>query len=123
MVKKSNNKNLSVKEFYAKIKALEENKNVIFEVQVTNQFKKSVNLSYFRNFDLHLLFEIVEILAQDKTLPEKNFAHKLKGQYVGIWECHIKPDWVLMWQKDKDSLILLLLNTATHSDFMDKRKK
>jgi len=123
MAKKSNNKNLSVKDFFAKIKALEENEDVIFEVQVTNQFKKSVDLSYRRNFDLQLLFEIVEFLAQDKTLPEKNDAHKLKGQYSGIWECHIKPDWLLMWQEDKDTLILLLLNTATHSDFMGKRKK
>jgi len=118
MAKKTNNKKLTVKDFFANIKALEENENVVFELQVTNQFKKSINLSYRRNFDLQLLFEIVEVLAQDKTLPEKNYAHKLKGQYVGIWECHIKPDWLLMWQEDKDSLILLLLNTATHSDFM-----
>ena len=122
MAKNTNNKNLSVKDFFAKIKALEENENVIFELQITNQFKKSVNLSYRRNFDLQLLFEIVEFLAQDKTLPEKNCAHKLKGQYIGIWECHIKPDWILMWQEDKDTLILLLLNTATHSDFIGKRK-
>jgi len=123
MAKKSSNKNLSVKYFFAKIKALEENEEVVFELQVTNQFKKSINLSYRRNLDLQLLFEIVEFLAQDKPLPEKHCAHKLKGQYVGIWECHIKPDWLLMWQEDRDTLILLLLNTATHSDFMGKRKK
>ena len=123
MAKKSSNKNLTVKDFFAKIKALEENPDVIFELQVTNQFKKSVNLSYRRNFDLKLLFEIVELLSQDKSLPEKNYAHKLQGQYIGIWECHIKPDWLLMWQEDRNRLILLLLNTATHSDFMGKRKK
>jgi len=123
MAKKSSNKNLSVKDFFDKIKALEDNEDVIFELQVTNQFKKSINLSYRRNFDLQLLYEIVEFLAQDKPLPEKNYAHKLKGQYIGIWECHIKPDWLLMWQEDRDKLILLLLNTATHSDFMGKRKK
>ena len=122
MAKKSSNKNLSVKDFFDKINALEENEDVIFELQVTNQFKKSINLSYRRNFDLQLLYEIVAFLAQDKPLPEKNCAYKLKGQYSGIWECHIKPDWLLMWQEDRDTLILLLLNTATHSDFMDKRK-
>jgi len=47
---------------------------------------------------------------------------KLKGQYVGVWECHIKPDWLLLWQEDRDKLILLLLITATHSDFMGKQK-
>ena len=123
MAKKSSNKNLSVKDFFDKIKALEDNEDVIFELQVTNQFKKSINLSYRRNFDLHLLYEIVEFLAQDKPLPEKNYAHKLKGQYIGIWECHIKTDWLLMWQEDRDKLILLLLNTATHSDFLGKQKK
>jgi len=92
-------------------------------LQVTNQFKKSIDLSYARNFNLQFLFEVVELLAQDKPLPEKNYAHILKGQYIGIWECHIKPDWLLMWQENRDKLILLLLNTATHSDFMGKRKK
>ena len=82
MAEKSSNKNLSVKDFFAKIKALEENEEVIFELQVTNQFKKSIDLSYRRNCDLRLLYEIVEFLAQDKPLPEKNCAHKLKGQYV-----------------------------------------
>jgi len=123
MEKNSENKNLTVKDFFTKIKALEENQDVIFELQVTNQFKKSINLSYARNFDLQLLFEVIELLAQDKSLPEKNYAHKLKGQYIGIWECHIKPDWLLMWQEERDKLILLLLNTATHLDFMGKLKK
>ena len=123
MAKKTGNKSLTAKDFFAKIKALEDNKGVIFELQVTNQFKKSVDLSYARNFDLQLLFEVIELLAQDKPLPKKNYAHKLKGEYIGIWECHIKPDWLLMWQEYRDKLILLLLNTATHSDFMGKRKK
>jgi len=122
MAKKTGNKNLTVKDFFAKIKELEENQDVIFELQVTNKFKKSVDLSYTRNLDLHLLFEVIQLLAQDKPLPEKNYAHKLKGQYSGIWECHIKPDWLLMWQEQRDKLILLLLNTATHSDFIGKRK-
>ena len=73
------NKSLSVKDFFDKIKALEENQNVIFEVQVTNQFKKSVSLFYARNFNLQLLFDVIELLAQDKPLPEKNCAHTLKG--------------------------------------------
>jgi mRNA interferase YafQ len=122
MAKETGNKNLTVKDFFAKIKALEDNPDVIFELQVTNKFKKSVDLSFARNLDLQLLFEVIELLSQDKPLPEKNYAHKLKGQYIGIWECHIKPDWLLMWQEERDKLILLLLNTATHSDFIGKRK-
>ena len=114
---------MTAKILFEKLKSLEDNPDIIFEVQVTNQFKKSIDLSYARNFDLQLLLEVIELLAQDKPLPSKNHAHQLKGQYVGIWECHIKPDWVLMWQKDKEKLILLLLNTATHSDFMGKYKR
>ena len=122
MPKKSNDNKLTAKTFFEKIKLLESS-DIVFELQITNQFKKSIDLSYARNFDLNLLFEIIELLAQAKPLPAKNHAHQLKGQYVGVWECHIKPDWLLMWQEDKDKLILLLLNTATHSDFMGKRKK
>ena len=114
---------MTAKIFFEKIKSLEDDPNIVFELQITHQFKKSIGLSYSRNFDLNLLFEIVELFAQDKPLPAKNHAHQLKGQYVGIWECHIKPDWLLMWQEYRDKLVLLLLNTATHSDFIGKRKK
>ena len=123
MEKESASKKMTAKIFFDKLKSLENNPDIIFEVQITNQFKKSIDLSYARNFDLQLLLEIIELLAQDKTLPAKNHAHQLKGQYIGIWECHIKPDWLLMWQEDKEKLVLLLLNTATHSDFIGKRKK
>ena len=123
MAKKPASKKMTAKIFFEELKSLEDNHNIIFEVQVTNQFKKSINLSYARGFNLQLLLEIIELLAQNKPLPSKNHAHQLQGQYVGIWECHIKPDWVLMWQEDKYKLVLLLLNTATHSDFMGKRKK
>jgi mRNA interferase YafQ len=123
MPSKATDNQLTAKAFFEKIKSLESLSNIVFELQVTNQFKKNVDLSYARNFNLGLLFEIVELLAQDKPLPAKNHAHQLKGQYVGVWECHIKPDWLLLWQEDRDKLVLLLLNTATHSDFIGKRKK
>jgi len=113
---------MTVKAFFEKIKSLEENENLVFELQMTNQFKKSIDLSYARNLDLRLLCEVVELLAQAETLPEKYRRHQLKGQYAGVWECHIKPDWLLMWTEDTDKLVLLLLNTATHSDFMGKRR-
>ena len=123
MTEKTDNRKITAKVFFEKLKSLESSKNVVFELQITNQFKKSIALSYSRNFDLNLLLEIITLLVQDKPLPKKNNAHQLKGQYFGVWECHIKPDWLLLWQEDKDRLILLLLNTATHSDFMGKRKK
>ena len=123
MTKKTVSKKITAKIFFEKLKSLDSNPNIIFELQITNQFKKSIDLSYARNFDLNLLIEIITLLVQNKPLPAKNHAHQLKGQYVGIWECHIKPDWLLLWQEDKEKLILLLLNTATHSDFIGKSKK
>jgi mRNA interferase YafQ len=123
MTKKTANQKITVKLFFEKLKSLENNPNIVFELQITNQFKKSIGLSYARNFDLNLLLEVITLLVQDKPLQVKNHAHQLKGQYVGVWECHIKPDWLLLWQEQRDKLILLLLNTATHSDFMGKGKK
>jgi len=123
MIEKKDNTKITAKSFFEKLKSLENNQNIVFELQITNQFKKSIALSYSRNFNLNLLLEIITLLVQDKPLPEKNHAHQLKGQYVGVWECHIKPDWLLLWQEEREKLILLLLNTATHSDFMGKRKK
>ena len=123
MTEKKDNKKITAKSFFEKLKSLESNQNIVFELQITNQFKKSIALSYARNFDLSLLLEIITLLVQDNPLPKKNHAHQLKGQYVGVWECHIKPDWLLLWKEEREKLILLLLNTATHSDFMGKRKK
>ena len=113
---------MTAKAFFEKMKSLEDNPELVFELQMTNQFKKSIDLSYARNLDLKLLYEVVELLAQNKILPEKYRRHQLKGQYVGVWECHIKPDWLLMWTEDLDKLVLLFLNTATHADFMGKRR-
>jgi mRNA interferase YafQ len=67
------------------------------------------------------LLDVIELLAKNKKLPPKYCAHELKGQYRGVFECHIKPDWLLMWEEDKKRLMLLLLNTATHADFTGKK--
>jgi len=122
MGKKAISKKITPKVFFEKLKSLENDPYIVFALQRTNQFKKSVDLSYARNLDLNLLLEVIILLLQDKPLPEKNRVHELKGQYIGVWECHIKPDWLLMWKEDRNKLILLLLNTATHSDFMGKQK-
>jgi mRNA interferase YafQ len=115
-------KRLTVKAFFEKIKSFEDSQEIVFEIQMTNKFKKSIDVSYARNLDLQLLLKVIELLAQNKKLPEKYCAHELKGQYKGVWECHIKPDWLLMWEENKKQLVLLLLNTATHSDFIGKKQ-
>jgi mRNA interferase YafQ len=107
------NKRLTVKEFFEAIKDLDE---TIYQIQITNRFKKSLELSYRRNLDLELLKEVIHTLAKGEKLDAKYRVHSLSKFSVVVWECHIKPDWLLLWQQIEDELILILLDTGTHSD-------
>ena len=69
---------------------------------------------------MNLLQEVITILAQTGTLPARYKAHKLSGERTGEWECQIKPDWLLVWEQNDTDLILLMLNTGTHSDIFSK---
>ena len=104
---------ITVKEFLETIKNLDE---TVFEIQITNKFKKSLDVSYRRNLDLELLKDVIHTLAKGEKLDAKYCAHTLEGYSTVVWECHIKPDWLLLWQFMEDELILILLNTGTHSD-------
>jgi len=88
----------------------------MYKVSTTKRFEKDLLRCKKRNYDMSLLSEVVSMLANTGTLPEKYKSHKLSGNYAGCWECHIKPDWLLVWQQDDKELILLFINTGTHSD-------
>ena len=66
--------------------------------------------------DLSKLQKVIEILAEEKTLPAKYKDHSLTGIYQDFRECHILPDWLLIYRIDKDILTLVLSRTGTHSD-------
>jgi mRNA interferase YafQ len=87
-----------------------------YSVDVTNQFKKDFIDCFIRGFDINLLIKAVEILATEGILPLAYKAHPLRGDYQGFMECHIKSDWLLVWQQKDDTLTLILTNTGTHSD-------
>ena len=87
-----------------------------YKVELTNNFHKSLKRSLKRGCNEDLLWEVVNILATGERLPAKYKAHKLKGDYIGCWECHIQPDWLLIWQQNDTELILILTDTGTHSD-------
>jgi mRNA interferase YafQ len=106
-------KRLSVKAFLEAIKNLE---GTVYQIQATNKFKRSLELSYNRNLDLELLKEVIYTLAKGEKLNKKYRVHSLLGYEIVVWECHIKPDWLLLWQQIDDELILILLDTGTHSD-------
>lgn len=65
---------------------------------------------------MNKLFTVVEKLANDEILEENYREHKLTGNYTGCRECHIEPDWLLIYEKVDDNLILILNRTGSHSD-------
>jgi mRNA interferase YafQ len=69
-----------------------------------------------RGLDLSLLDDVVDILRQGKTLDKKYKDHLLKGDYAEFHECHIKPDWLLIYLIENDVLTLTLVDTGSHSD-------
>ena len=62
------------------------------------------------------LKKVMEFLEETGSVPPAYRPHKLSGIYDGFWECHIKPDWLLVWKEQEEELVLLLTNTGTHSD-------
>lgn len=91
----------------------------MLEVVLSNRFKKDLKLAAKRGFDLSLLESIVDQLAAQQPLPEKNRDHDLTGDYIGFRECHIRPDWLLIYRVDGEQLMLFLFRTGTHSDLFD----
>ena len=92
-----------------------ENLKFKYSVDVTNSFKKDFVNCYYRGLDTDLLVRAVEILATDGILPQAYKSHPLHGNYLGFMECHIQPDWLLVWKQEDDNPTLLLTNTGTHS--------
>lgn len=82
----------------------------------TGQFKRSLRRCVRRGLDVKLLREVLYLLQQNGDLPEEYRPHKLLGKYRDCWECHIQPDWLLVWQKKDKELCLVLIDTGTHSD-------
>lgn len=89
----------------------------------TNKFEKDLKLCKKRNYDLEAIKDIIKRLINDEPLEEKHRPHLLSGNYSGFWECHIKPDWLLIYQfseqKDENDEIIdcvIFVRTGTHSD-------
>ncbi len=89
---------------------------MIYTVKPTTKFQKDLKRIVKRGYDISLLTEIIKKLANGETLPEKNRDHNLSGDYSGCRECHITPDWLLVYEIDNGELILYLTRTGSHSD-------
>ena len=86
-------------------------------IHKTAQFRKDVKKAIKQHKDMDLLEFIIDILADDIPLPQKYLDHPMKGNRKGFRECHIEPDWLLMYRKiDDDVLELLLARVGSHSE-------
>ena len=96
---------------------------MMYTLKFTTAYKKSYKLMKKRGLDLSLLDEVVDVLHRGLTLDEKYRDHELTGSFKGFRECHIKPDWLLVWEQNDTELVLLMTKTGTHSDIFGKGKK
>ena len=90
-----------------------------YELILTGKFKKSLKLARKRGLDISLLEDIVTMLQNNIPLEEKYIDHELKGKYQGFRECHIQPDWLLIYLKEDGILTLTLVDTGTHADLFN----
>ena len=95
----------------------------LYEIKTYKQYDRDVKLAVRRGLDIEKLLDVVRLLRQGEPLPEKCHNHLLTGDYKGYWECHISPDWLLLYEKDSEIRIISLYRTGTHSDIFGKGKK
>ncbi|MDY4692959.1 type II toxin-antitoxin system YafQ family toxin [Bilifractor sp. HCP3S3_D3] len=92
---------------------------MILTVKYTSAYKKSYKLMKKRGLDLSLLDDVINTLRQGKALDEKYHDHELKGMLKGFRECHIQPDWLLIYLIENDILTLTLVDTGSHADLFN----
>lgn len=91
-----------------------------YDIIWTNQFKKDYKLAMKRHLNMDLLDDIIRKLSRGESLPTKNRDHALSGNWAGHRECHIQPDWLLIYRIEDDVLVLTLAHTGSHSDLFGK---
>ncbi len=88
----------------------------MYKVEYTNKFKRDYKQALKRGYQEAKIRQVISLIANKSTLAVKHNAHKLSGDYKDCWECHIQPDWLLIWRIDEDNKTLTLIRTGTHSD-------
>ena len=95
----------------------------MYRIRFTGEFKRQMKLCQRRGYDMELLRTAIRILSTEGRLPDSYLPHILHGNRKGQWECHIQPDWLLVWKQEKLELTLVMLNTGTHADLFGKTKR
>ena len=91
-----------------------------YEVKFTNQFKKDLKHAKKQNKNLNKLYELISILADGGTPDERYRDHDLSGNFRGTRECHIEPDWLLVYEIRNEVLVLMLYRLGTHAELFKK---
>ena len=95
-------------------------KEIKYELDFTSKFKKDIKLLRKQGKNIEKLYEIINILAYGEELDAKYRDHNLIGNYKGYRECHIEPDWLLIYKVMENILILTLSRTGSHSELFKK---
>lgn len=82
----------------------------------TAKFRKDLKLAEKRGYDMELLRQVIQTLLAEKELDRKYKDHILHGEYEGSRECHITPDWLLIYETNEKDAVLAAMRTGTHSD-------
>ena len=90
----------------------------MYQIRISTAFKKDVKSAQKRGYDIGKLKAVIDILSSGRQLPAKNHDHILTGNLKGYRECHIEPDWLLIYRIKENEL--LLSATGTHSDLFNK---
>jgi len=88
----------------------------MLKVRYSSKFKKDFKIIIKRGYNISPFEEVLNLLREEKPLPERYNDHSLKGYFTGHRECHITPDWLLIYKKENDMITLSLTRTGTHSD-------
>lgn len=90
-----------------------------YEIRWTSQFKKDIKLAKKQHKDINKLFDVINNLANDIPLDLKYRDHQLTGNYKNARECHIEPDWLLIYGIKEKVLVLILYRTGSHSETLN----
>ncbi|MEQ9297194.1 MAG: type II toxin-antitoxin system YafQ family toxin [Cyclobacteriaceae bacterium] len=88
----------------------------MYKIDLSTRFRRDYKLAMKRGLPESKLEEVLKILRQKGKLPSHYKQRKLKGKYAGLWECHIQPDWLLIWDQSDEIRLSSLIRTGSHSD-------
>lgn len=88
----------------------------MYSVIYTGQFRRSFKRCVKRGLSIEKFTRALDILQENGCLPIEYRPHRLYGEYADCWECHLEPDWLLIWRQNDMALELILVDTGSHSD-------